>query len=198
MIVGRTLLLLLAVSMTGIVDAEEYLLRVETVSYSDLPTDEFRDDRINRDDLEGGTVLNSIEVRVSPDGRFHGRATIGDESVMLTGELEPTPEHPGLFTISLQHSSYREDADDPGDSSHTRRAGTTVQTKTTTAVGECVAVAGTVTSQSVDGQPKQVTMTRVELELREFESPVEQEAQPPACPPSKSSKPISRLSMSTP
>ena len=177
--------------------AEEYLLQVETVSYEDLPVDEQHDDWFHRDDLEGGRVLNSIEVHVSSGGRFHGKTTIGDESVVLTGDLEPMPEQPGQFAISLRHACYREDADDVDASGQPRREGSTLQSKITVAVGQRLRIAGMNTVEFAEGQPDRKMMTRLEIELRKYDPPVEQEAQQRACPPSKSSQPISRLSMST-
>lgn len=70
----------------------DYVLRIDTMGYTDEATDE-------TEPCE--TTLRSIEVIARPHFPFHGRVSIGAETLSISGKLRPADK--GEFVVQLQY-----------------------------------------------------------------------------------------------
>ena len=73
--------------------AEDYLLRFETIGYVDRPATEKNPKEF---------VLRTIEVVTRPGSAFHGKVQIGDQTLILSGELHPSDR--GQFRAHLRYT----------------------------------------------------------------------------------------------
>lgn len=146
---------------TTIVD--DYLLRLDTIGYSDKPASE-------KDPKE--TILHSVEVVARPQAAFHGKVSIGTQTLTLTGKLCPAEK--GTFTLHIRYS-------------HSNDTGITVPTEggkrkpvltessihTTAAIvpDNPVTIAGSETRTQQPGKPKRRSKRRYVALLSKYRLP---------------------------
>ena len=90
----RLILPVFAVLASSVSDAvgDDYILRIDTMGYSDSPTSAI-------DPQE--TTLCSIEVVARPHFPFYGRICVGAETIVLAGKLRPTDN--GEFVVQFKY-----------------------------------------------------------------------------------------------
>lgn len=70
----------------------DYILRIDKVGYIERPADE---------DVPPETILGTIELLARPDSAFHGKATIGPETLTLSGKLTRTEQGKYDFILRI-------------------------------------------------------------------------------------------------
>ena len=141
--------------------ADDYFLRLDTIGYVDKPASEK-----NRKE----TILRSIEVIARPQSAFHGKVTIGTQTLSLAGELRPADN--GGFNVQIRYLY----SIDTGTTVPTEDGGrksvpdtSTIQTSIAISVGESVTIGGLETKTSESGKPKLKSKARCVLVLTKYE-----------------------------
>lgn len=137
----RLILLAFAVlcSLASATHADDYLLRVDTVGYVDIPASE-------KDPQE--TILRSVEVVARPESTFHSKVTTkvstGSETLKVKGKFRPADD--GGFEMQIEYR-YSIDTDQGVPTADGGR----IPGRTTTAIATRVAIAAGEDSVSLSG-----------------------------------------------
>jgi hypothetical protein len=162
---NRLLLLTLAVlcSCTATTSADDYLLRVDTTGYTDVPASE---------KAPKETVLRSIEAVARPGAPFHAKVTLPSQTILLSGTLHPAKD--GIFSVDIRyaHSVPKGDSIPTKDGGREPRFNTTEAETTIGAIlGKPVILGGiqTETQQAGPGKKRLKSTTWYVLLLTKYE-----------------------------
>ncbi len=140
-------------------NADDYLLRVETLGYVD---------KSEKDPKE--MILRSIEVVARPDSAFLSKVNTGTQTLLVAGKLRPADS--GGFNVQIRYvysidTGITVPTEDGGRKSVLCKSAT--QTIITIAVGDSVTIGGLETTASESGEPKLKSKARCVLVLTKYE-----------------------------
>ncbi|MGM0485328.1 MAG: hypothetical protein ACQESR_01010 [Planctomycetota bacterium] len=141
--------------------ADDYLLRLDTIGYVEKPASE---------KAPKETVLRSIEVVAHPNSTFHGRVTIGPQTLTLAGTLYPADD--GGFKVHIRYiHSLDTGTTVPGEDGRRQPLPetTTVDTDITIIEDGSVAIGGIDTTTEESGKRKHKSRTRHVMTLAKYE-----------------------------
>ncbi len=159
----RSMLLAFAVycSTCSVTNADDFLLRVDTIGYIDKPASE-------KDPQE--TILRSIEVVAHPESAFYSKVKTGTQTLAVKGKLRSADS--GGFNLQIRYVCSIE----TGIGVPTNDGGwesvpdaTEIQTNITIALGESVMLGGFETKESGSGKPECHSKTRCVVVLARYE-----------------------------
>ena len=141
-------------------NADDYLLRLDTIGYVDKPVSE-------KDSKE--TILRSIEVVARPQSAFHCKVNMGTQTLTLAGKLRPADR--GGFNVQIRYAYSIETGTTVPIEDGARKpvpSTSAIQTNATIAVGDSVTIAGSERKTSQSGKPRLKSKTRYVLVLAKF------------------------------
>jgi len=160
---NRFILIALAVqcSCAAATNADDYLLRVDTIGYVDEPASE---------KAPKETVLRSIEVVARPESAFHSKVTTGPQTLVMAGNLRRDDDGGFVVQIRYAHSV------DTGNTVPTEDGGrepvpgkTAAQTTVKVALGDSVTLGRFETEEGAPGKRRLKSKAMYVLVLTKYE-----------------------------
>jgi len=145
----------------AIAEEEEYVLRLDTIGYPEIPA------TVN-DPKE--TVLRSIEVLACSESSFHGSVNIGKQALTLSGKLRTATN--GEFNVRIRYAHSIDKGESVLSEDGKRKPSprtTTVETNVTIAVDNSMVVGGLESKTNRSGLPVNKSKIQYVLTLAKYE-----------------------------